>query len=62
MNREMPARKDRILINLTRSEIGALDSLAAESRRTRSGVLAILIGRANHDAQIKAVLGTGVCL
>ena len=59
MNDKSSTRKERILVNLTKSEIGTLDNLAAESRRTRSGVLAILIGKANHDAQIKAVLGGG---
>ena len=59
MNHKLSTRKERILVNLDRSEINALDNLAAESRRTRSGVVALLIGRANHDAQIKAVLGGG---
>jgi hypothetical protein len=59
MNQKLSTRKERILINLDKAEINALDNLAAESRRTRSGVLAILIGKANHDAQIKAVLGGG---
>ena len=59
MNEKLSTRKDRILVNLDRSEINTLDNLAAESRRTRSGVLAILIGKAHHDAQVKAVLGGG---
>lgn len=59
MNEKLSIRKERILVNLDRSEISILDNLAAESRRTRSGVLAILIGKANHDAQVRAVLGGG---
>lgn len=59
MNDKSSTRKERILINLDKAEISVLDNLAAESRRTRSGVLAILIVKANHDVQIKAVLGGG---
>ena len=59
MNDNSSTRKERILINLDKAEISVLDNLAAESRRTRSGVLAILIVKANYDAQIKAVLGGG---
>lgn len=59
MNDKSSIRKERILINLDKTEISVLDNLAAESRRTRSGVLAILIVKANHDLQIKAVLGGG---
>jgi hypothetical protein len=59
MNDKSSTRKERILINLDKAEISVLDNLAAESRRTRSNVISVLIGKANHDAQIKAVLGGG---
>ena len=60
MKREISVRKERILINLDRAEINALDNLAAESRRTRSNVLAVLIDVAGRDTQVRALLGGGV--
>ena len=59
MKRDISVRKERILVNLDRAEINALDNLAAESRRTRSGVLALLIDVAGRDIQIRALLGGG---
>lgn len=57
MNREMTARKERILVNLDRSEISVLDSLAAESRRTRSNVISVLLVKAHQDVQLRSTLG-----
>lgn len=50
-------KKERILVNLNQTEIEVLDGLANASRRSRSGVLALLISVAERDIQIKAVLG-----
>lgn len=50
-------KKERILVNLNQTEIEALDGLANTSRRSRSGVLALLIEMAGQDIRIKAGLG-----
>lgn len=57
MNEKISARKVRILVNLDRTAIQSLDGLATASRRSRSGVLSLLIELANRNMQIKAVLG-----
>lgn len=50
-------KKERILVNLNQTEIEVLDGLANASRRSRSGVLALLIEMAGQDIRIKAGLG-----